>query len=56
MSRAHDHEVVSIYPFTDDEVDALLADLFGASREMMDKWINPGRYVGGAELASAGAP
>jgi ATP-dependent protease ClpP protease subunit len=36
------------------DMDALLADLFGASREMMDKWINPGRYVGGAELAAAG--
>jgi hypothetical protein len=21
---------------------------------MMDKWINPGKYVGGAELAAAG--
>ena len=36
------------------DMDALLADLFGASRDMMDKWINPGRYVGGAELAAAG--
>jgi hypothetical protein len=36
------------------DMDALLADLFGASREMMDKWINPGRYVSGPELASAG--
>jgi ATP-dependent Clp protease, protease subunit len=36
------------------DMDALLADLFGAGREMMDKWINPGRYVGGVELASAG--
>lgn len=36
------------------DMDALLADLFGTSREMMDKWINPGRYVGGAELAAAG--
>jgi general stress protein 26 len=24
MARAHDHEIVSIYPFTDDEVDQLL--------------------------------
>jgi hypothetical protein len=31
-----------------------LADLFGADRDMMDKWINPGRYVGGPELAAAG--
>jgi ATP-dependent Clp protease protease subunit len=36
------------------DMDALLADLFGAPREMMDKWINPGRYVGGPELAAAG--
>jgi ATP-dependent protease ClpP protease subunit len=36
------------------DMDALLADLFGADRDMMDKWINPGRYVGGIELASAG--
>jgi ATP-dependent protease ClpP protease subunit len=36
------------------DMDALLADLFGASRESMDQWINPGRYVGGAELAAAG--
>jgi ATP-dependent protease ClpP protease subunit len=36
------------------DMDALLADLFGAAREMMDKWINPGRYVGGTELAAAG--
>jgi ATP-dependent protease ClpP protease subunit len=36
------------------DMDALLADLFNTSREMMDKWINPGRYVGGAELAAAG--
>jgi ATP-dependent Clp protease protease subunit len=36
------------------DMDALLADLFGTTRELMDKWINPGRYVGGAELAAAG--
>lgn len=36
------------------DMDALLADLFGTSREMMDQWINPGKYVGGAELAAAG--
>lgn len=36
------------------DMDALLADLFGADRDMMDKWINPGRYVGGPELAAAG--
>jgi ATP-dependent Clp protease, protease subunit len=36
------------------DMDALLADLFGAARDKMDKWINPGRYVGGVELAQAG--
>jgi len=36
------------------DMDALLADLFGTARDMMDKWINPGKYVGGAELAAAG--
>jgi ATP-dependent Clp protease, protease subunit len=36
------------------DMDGLLADLLGASREMMDKWISPGRYVGGPELAAAG--
>ena len=36
------------------DMDVLLADLFGAPRDMMDKWINPGRYVGGPELAAAG--
>jgi ATP-dependent protease ClpP protease subunit len=36
------------------DMDALLAELLGTTREQMDKWINPGRYVGGAELAAAG--
>jgi ATP-dependent protease ClpP protease subunit len=36
------------------DMDVLLAELFGAPAEMMDKWINPGRYVSGKELASAG--
>jgi ATP-dependent Clp protease protease subunit len=36
------------------DMDALLADLFGTSRELMDKWINPGKYVSGPELAAAG--
>ena len=36
------------------DMDKVLAELFGASVEQMDKWINPGRYVGGAELAAAG--
>lgn len=36
------------------DMDVLLADLFGASPEMMDSWINPGRYVSGEEMAEAG--
>ncbi len=36
------------------EMDDLLADLFGVSRTEMAKWINPGRYVSGRELATAG--
>ena len=35
-------------------MDALLADLFGVSREVMYEWINPGRYISGSELAGAG--
>ncbi len=36
------------------DMDRLLADLFGVSESSMAKWINPGRYVGGRELAEAG--
>jgi ATP-dependent Clp protease protease subunit len=36
------------------DMDALLADLFGVSREIMSGWINPGRYISGSELAGAG--
>lgn len=36
------------------DMDSLLAELFGVSLEMMDKWINPGRYVSGQEMADAG--
>ncbi len=36
------------------DMDVLLAELFGAPAEMMDTWINPGRYVSGKELAAAG--
>jgi len=35
-------------------MDELLADLFGVSRELMGGWINPGRYISGSELAGAG--
>jgi ATP-dependent protease ClpP protease subunit len=36
------------------DMDAMLADLFGVSRDLMNDWINPGRYVCGSELAGAG--
>jgi len=36
------------------DMDVMLADLFGFSREVMNEWINPCRYISGTELASAG--
>ena len=36
------------------EMDRLLADLFEMPVDVMDRWINPGRYVTGRELAEAG--
>lgn len=36
------------------DMDALLADLLDVDREMLDAWINPGRYVSGREFAQAG--
>jgi ATP-dependent Clp protease, protease subunit len=36
------------------DMDRLLAELFGVPESAMDKWINPGRYVGGEEVAAAG--
>ncbi len=36
------------------DMDGLLADLFGVSRELMSRWIMPGRYVSGSELAAEG--
>jgi ATP-dependent protease ClpP protease subunit len=36
------------------EMDTLLAHLFGVSANIMREWINPGRYVSGRELAAAG--
>jgi len=36
------------------EMDHLLADMFNVSFKQMEKWINPGRYVSGRELAEAG--
>jgi len=36
------------------DMDTLLAELFGVPAELMRKWIIPGRYVSGRELAEAG--
>ena len=36
------------------DMDTLLAQLFGVPAEMMRKWIIPGRYVTGREMADAG--
>ena len=36
------------------DMDHLLADLLGTDAEMIDKWINPGRYISGREFADAG--
>jgi ATP-dependent Clp protease protease subunit len=36
------------------DMDSLLADLFGVPAELMKKWISPGKYVSGRELAEAG--
>ncbi|MEX0936824.1 MAG: ATP-dependent Clp protease proteolytic subunit [Pirellulales bacterium] len=36
------------------DMDDLLADLFGVPHDMMNRWISPGRYVSGREIAEAG--
>lgn len=36
------------------DMDHLLADMLGVDPEVLDKWINPGRYVSGREFAGAG--
>jgi len=36
------------------EMDRLLAELFGVDVKLIEKWISPGRYVTGPELAEAG--
>jgi ATP-dependent protease ClpP protease subunit len=36
------------------EMDELLSELFGMPQSEMEKWITPGRYVSGRELADAG--
>lgn len=36
------------------DMDVMLAELFGVSHELMDQWINPGKYVSGSDLVQAG--
>ncbi len=36
------------------EMDQVLANLFNVSDEEMSRWIRPGRYISGRELAAAG--
>lgn len=36
------------------DMDRLLADLLGVKKELIDRWMAPGRYVSGAEFAEAG--
>lgn len=36
------------------DMDMLLANMLGVEPEILDKWINPGRYVTGKEFADAG--
>ena len=36
------------------DMDKLLANLFGMDASELEKWIRPGRYVGGKEVAEAG--
>jgi ATP-dependent Clp protease protease subunit len=36
------------------DMDVLLAQLFGVEPDVMRDWINPGRYVSGRDLAAAG--
>ena len=36
------------------DMDSLLADLLGVDDQVLDTWINPGRYVSGREFAEAG--
>ena len=38
----------------ENDMDQLLARMFGVEAELMDKWINPGKYVTGREVADAG--
>ncbi|HEV3022095.1 MAG TPA: ATP-dependent Clp protease proteolytic subunit, partial [Pirellulales bacterium] len=36
------------------DMDVLLAELFGVSKATIDRWMQPGRYVSGREVAESG--
>jgi ATP-dependent protease ClpP protease subunit len=36
------------------QMDGLLAELLGVDREVVDRWMQPGRYVSGPDVAAAG--
>lgn len=36
------------------DMDRLLAEMLGVDHKVLDKWINPGRYISGREFAEAG--
>ncbi|MEO0529212.1 MAG: ATP-dependent Clp protease proteolytic subunit [Planctomycetota bacterium] len=38
----------------ENQMDELLAQMFGVDAKLMDEWINPGKYVTGREIAEAG--
>jgi ATP-dependent protease ClpP protease subunit len=42
------------FAILEQEMDRILTDLFGLNDEEMVKWMKPGRYVSGRELAEAG--
>ncbi len=38
----------------ENEMDGLLAELLGVEPDVLDKWINPGKYISGREFSEAG--
>ncbi|QDT70564.1 hypothetical protein MalM25_35130 [Planctomycetes bacterium MalM25] len=38
----------------EEQMDELLAQMFGVEAKLMNEWINPGKYVTGREIAEAG--
>ena len=38
----------------EEDLDQLVARLFGCEQELIDRWTRPGRFVTGRELAEAG--